>query len=131
MLSLVTKHESPLTADFPRFYGQRLLTALTELPHGELLDMIQWLPGESAFHASVRANGDVEHARAMFGWTNQEELLLGLFNRLSENTWVTAQVSSKKKIPRPKMAESPGSSSRRKEGSASMVARSLLDQQKG
>jgi len=91
--------------------------------------MIQWLPSESAFRASVKAKGDIPKAMEFYGWTTQEELLLGLYNRMNENTWVTAQVASKKKIPKPKPAKGPGEP--RRTGDASAMARSLLDNQKG
>lgn len=131
---ILTAHEGPLTADFQRVYGLRLVSAVTDRDESELLDLVQWLPRGSATHAAIEARGDGSKARALFGWTPVEDLTLGLVNLIAHQTYVLAQVNSPKKIQAPQPVPGPRGSTPNgpKRSDASAIARGLLAQaQKG
>jgi hypothetical protein len=97
----------------------------------ELIDLIIWLPPGSAFGSLLEANGNLTKAHSLYGWSQKEELLLGIANLISEQTWVLAQSNSKKKIPEPKPVPGPRSKSRPSGTDANAIARSLLAAQGG
>lgn len=124
---LLIDHEGPLTADFQRIYGLRLQDAVVDRSETEVLDLIVWIPKGSAFHASLEAKGDEDKARKLYGWTSVEELLLGLFNATSTQTYVLQQVNSQKRITQPKPIPGPRGSKPASDGaSATGIARALL-----
>lgn len=123
---LLSEHEGPLTADFQRVYGLRLIDAVRSLSWDELLDLIRWLPPGSAMHAAR------EGSDGLFTWTPTQDLLLGIANLLSYNTYTTAQVQSPKKLPVPKPI--PGPRDKKSSGSKqdmNAIARGFLNAQKG
>lgn len=124
---LLSEFEGPLTADFQRVYGLRLIDAVRSRSWDELLDLIRWLPPGSAMH-SVR-----EGKPGLFNWTATEDLLLGIANLVLHNTYTVAQVQSPKKLKIPKPIPSPRGDT--KSGGdnrdANAIARGFLNAQKG
>lgn len=107
LLRLLREHEAPLTADFQREYGLRLCDVVRERTPDEVEDLIVWLPKDTAFRASFEAKGDHRKAVRNWGWSEQEDLLLGLINLISNQTYVIAQTSSPKKLKAPETIPSP------------------------
>ena len=83
------------------------MDAIREREFSELLDLVLWLPKESAFRASVEAKGDEAKARKVFGWNAVEDLLLGIANMTSHQTYVLQQVNSQKRVQQPKPIAGP------------------------
>lgn len=124
---VLAKHEGALTADFQRVYGLRLIDAVNARDLDELLNLIQWLPSGSAFHA------DRDGKPELFGWTPTEDLILGVANLLMHNTYVTAQVQSPKKLKTPKPIPGPRGDTKSSGEKQDMnaIARGFLNAQKG
>jgi hypothetical protein len=134
MLSdFLTKAEGPLTADFQREYGLRLKDAVVDRDEDEVLDLITWLPVSSAFMATLQSNGDKNKARGLYSWSATEDLLLGIANRVSHQTYVVAQTQSTKKLSAPEPVPGPRGKTPNgpKGGNATGMARALLAAQKG
>lgn len=127
MSDVLEEFEGPLTADFQRHYGIRLLTAVREREFAELLDLVLWLPRDSAFRASVEAKGDETKARQVFGWNAVEDILLGIANMTSHQTYVLQQVNSQRRVQQPKPIVGPRGLKPANSGSnATGIARALL-----
>lgn len=123
---LLDEYEGPLTADFQRVYGLRLIDAVRLRTWDELLDLIKWLPPGSAMHSAR------EGKPGLFQWTATQDLLLGIANLVLHNTYTTAQVQSPKKLKVPKPIPSPhGTKSSGDNQDANAIARGLLNAQKG
>lgn len=125
-------YEGELTADFQRVYALRLIDAVIERDPQELLDLIRWLPPDSAFLAAKQSNSSTQ-AQQLFQWSTQQDLLLKQVNLTQELIWVLAQVNSKKKIARPEPISGPHGSPETKKvsgGDANAFARMLLAQAK-
>lgn len=124
---LLFEFEGPLTADFQRVYGLRLIDAVWSRSWDELLDLIRWLPPGSAMH-SVR-----EGKPGLFNWTATEDLLLGIANLVLHNTYTVAQVQSPKKLKIPKPIPSPRGDTKSSGDNrdANAIARGFLNAQKG
>lgn len=124
---LVEEFEGPLTADFQRVYGLRLIDAVASRSWDELLDLIRWLPPGSAMHSAR------EGKPGLFTWTPAEDLLLGIANLVLHNTYTTAQVQSQKKLPVPKTIPSPRGDTKSSgdKQDANAIARGFLNAQKG
>lgn len=90
-----------MTADFQRVYGLRLRGVLETYPEDEILDLVLWLPSDSAFRVSLRTR-DPQKAQALLGWDVNSDLMLLLANLLQANTHATVQVASTKKVTAPK-----------------------------
>lgn len=132
LLSLLAKHEGPITADFQREYGLRLVDAVVTRTVTEIIDLILWLPDHSAFRASIQTDGNVDKALKLFGWTVDKELMLGLLNVARHQTYVLSQVNSPKKIKPPEEIPGPrGKTPVRKSNDANDIARAMLRAQKG
>lgn len=119
--------EGALTADFQRVYGLRLIDAVVSRTWDELLDLIRWLPPGSAFQAN--REGKLE----LFYWTPTEDLLLGIANLITHNTYVTAQVQTPKKLKAPKPIPGPRGDTKSSGDKQDMnaIAKMFLDSQKG
>lgn len=117
-----------MTADFQRVYGVRLVDAVENREVQEIIDLITWLPPDSALKASVRAKGDPTKALSLFQWGAPEVLMLAQVNLLREVVWVTAQVNSKKNITRPEPISGPDDKPNTggSRGDANSMARALL-----
>ena len=103
------------------------MEAVRTLEYAELLDLIQWLPSGSAFRAQVEAGTDSAQALRLNGWTTNEELLLGLINRISALTYVTAKSNGAKGLKPPEPELGPrGNKANTGRGDASAMARSLI-----
>ena len=124
---LLEEYEGPLTADFQRVYGLRLVSAVRSRSLDELLDLIRWLPPGSALHSAR------EGKPGLFMWTPSEDLLLGIANLVLHNTYTTAQVQSPRKLKAPKSIPSPRGESKSNgdKQDANAIARALLEAQKG
>ena len=124
---LLDEYEGPLTADFQRVYGLRLIDAVRFRTWDELLDLIKWLPPGSAIESAREGNDSI------FMWTATEDFLLGIANLVLFNTYTTAQVQSPRKLKVPKPIPSPRgdtkSSGNRQDMNA--IARGFLNAQKG
>lgn len=134
ILDLLEKYESPLTADFRRFYSLRLTDAALTMDSDEFIDLAHWLPSESAFVVASQCNGDLRQARGILGWSQTDDLLVGLLNLVQHQTYVIAVVAGDKRAKPPKAIENPRSLAppkHRAGGDASAFARALLAQQKG
>lgn len=107
LADFLEEYEGPLTADFQRVYGLRLVSAVEERTTEEITDLIEWLPTGCAFHASMEAKGDTRAARRLFEWDTSKELLLGALNTIRHQSYVIAQVQSPKKIAVPKSVPGP------------------------
>ena len=129
----LARAEGPLTADFQREYGLRLKDAVLARDEDEIIDLITWLPNGSAFSAHVQANGDKTKARSLYTWSSTEDLLLGIANRVSHQTYVVAQTQSTKKLSAPEPVPGPRGKTPNgpKGGNATGMARALLAAQKG
>ena len=123
------QYESALTADFQRVYHLRLVDAVRERTTQELWDLVVWMPSGSVFGSLCEANGDERKAAELFGWTRSEEMLLGLVNLASEQTWVIAQSHSKKPVPTPVPVPGPRTIRKTPKNSAHTVARGLMQRQ--
>jgi hypothetical protein len=123
-------YESALTADFQRVYHLRLADAIQDRTVEEIWDLIVWLPDGSIFRSLSEADGDERKAAQLFGWTRTDDLILGLVNLASEQTWVIAQSHSKKPIPPPAIQPGPRGSRKPPKDSAHNTARSLMQQQR-
>lgn len=124
---LIEEYEGPLTADFQRVYGLRLIDAVASRSWDELLDLIRWLPPGSAMHSAR------EGQPGLFTWTPTQDLLLGIANLVLHNTYTTAQVQSPKKLPVPKPIPSPRGDTKSSgdKQDANAIARAFLNSQKG
>jgi hypothetical protein len=125
---LLSEHEGPLTADFQRVYGLRLIDAVRSRSEAELLDLIQWLPPGCALHAARAGKPE------LFDWSTTDDLILGVANLLMHNTYVTAQVQSPKKLKVPKLIPGPRGDSKSSGGNnqdMNAIARGFLNSQKG
>lgn len=134
ILDLLEQYEGPLTSDFRRFYHLRLTNSALEIEADEFIDLVQWLPSESAFVTSAQSKGDLSKARSLMGWTTQDDLMIALLNLINHQTYVIARVAGDKRAKPPKQIENPRTSQVQKRGSggdASAFARALLAQQKG
>jgi hypothetical protein len=121
-----------LTADFRRFYSARLSDELERGDYGELLDLINWLPADSAYMTIRRLRDDVKKARMLMGWTIRDDMLWELLNRTSTHIFVTSQLfAERKKEPPPDMDnptadESKKKPPKRRVGSATAIARAFM-----
>lgn len=132
LLGLLADHESALTADFRAVYRLRLADSVRDLTIEELWDLVIWLPDGSAFRASMEAGGNEELKHRLHGWTFQSELDLLRLNFVKDQTWILAASNSKQKIPKPEEICGPrGSRKRTRRNDANVIARRLLDEQKG
>jgi hypothetical protein len=123
---LLSEFEDPLTADFQRVYGLRLEDAVRDREVDEILSLVKWLPPGSALHASRSGKP------GLLLWTPTEDLLLGIANLVLNNTYVTAQSQSTKKIKVPKSIPSPrGDKTTGDRQDMNAIARGFLDAQKG
>lgn len=131
LIELLEEHEGPLTADFQREYGLRLQDAVVERSESEIFDLVTWMGKGSALQASIESKGDLKKARTLFGWDMIEELLLGLTNISTHQTYVLQQVNSQKRIQQPKSIPSPRGSKPASNSSsnATGIARALLASQ--
>lgn len=98
---------------------------------GEILDLIEWLPPGSAFHAVLEAKGNAAKAHQLLAWTHESDLLLALAKLISHQTYVLAQVNSKKKLAEPKPIVGPRDTARKSgSGDATAMARAMMAAQK-
>lgn len=127
MSDLLSAYEGPLTADFQRVYGLRLIDAVRSRTWDELLDLVQWLPPGSALHSAR------EGKPGLFAWTHTDDLILGVANLLMHNTYATIQVQSPKKIKAPKPIPGPRGDTKSSgdKQDANAIARAFLDAQGG
>lgn len=130
---LLEQYESPLTADFRRFYQLRLMDAVLGMDWDEFLALINWLPPESAFVACAQAKGDATQGRKLMGWTATEDLLQYLSNLVNYQTYAIRATAGDTKVKPPKPIENPRGQtpSRGPGGDASAMARALMAQQRG
>lgn len=131
LADLLERYEGPLTADFQRVYGLRLVDAVTDRTEEEILDLVFWLPDGSATMAMKEAGLVKDKARKHFGWTITQELNLALVNLTSYQTYAIAQGQSPRKIPVPKTIPGPSGEKPKKGQDASAIAHRLLAAQKG
>ena len=120
LCELIDNYGTALLADFYRFY--RL--DLTEALYGSrpvapclLLALVEELPDESAFAATVR--GGPQHR----GWTVSAHLLASVIDAVGEAAWITAQTNSKKRIRRPKRFPRPAAQQQRPATVAALAQR--------
>lgn len=109
-------------------YALRLIDVVVERDPQEVLDLIRWLPPDSAFLAAKRATTPTQ-AQQLFQWSTQQDLLLKQVNLTQELIWVLAQVNSKKKIAEPKPISGPHGSPETNKvsgGDATAFAHALL-----
>lgn len=107
ILEFLTEHESALTYDFQSVHHCRLSDTVLTRTSAELLDLVMWLPDDSAFRASLEAKGDTSKALHLHGWGARMELLLATVNVLLDQTYVLVQANSKGKIPPPEHVAGP------------------------
>lgn len=104
LAELIETHGSSIVADLKHYFQTDV--ALTVSGEGEtprrVLAYIAHMPNGSATQASVREEPDA------FGWDTQTYLLAGLVDAVRENTFVTAQTNTKKKIKPPEPIDVPG-----------------------
>lgn len=133
LLDLLQGYEGPLTADFQRAYSLRLIGLIETRTYSEIVDLIEWLPAGSAFHAARIAKGDRAKAHEIYGWDRDQSISLGILNVLIKNLYVLQQVNSPKKIPEPSMIDGPlgKTPSGQKKGDAHGMAMAMLKAQKG
>lgn len=133
MSDLLEVYEGPLTADFQRVYGLRLIQTVVTHELDELLSLITWLPSGCAYHATLESEGDLERARSLLGWTPLQDLTLGLANLVSHQTYVISQTNSSKRLKPPTPVPGPRGTkpTTQTTRSATGIARAFLEAQKG
>lgn len=107
---LVEEHGSVLIADLQRYFQVDL--GLTVSGEGysprRILVFVENMPHGSKTYAAIGKEKEAE------GWDTQAYLLAGLVDAVRENTFVTAQVQSKKKLKRPEPMDVPGRKAQKK-----------------
>lgn len=109
-----------------------LYTALESIDYDELLEMIRWLPRDSAMFAVQQAGGSIAKAQELFGWNTIEDLMLGQINLTQHLIYVIKQVNSQKKVQPPESVSGPrGQAPNKSKGQdANTMARALLQAQR-
>lgn len=135
ILDLLEEYEGQLTADFRRFYSLRLTDSVLTTDYDEVINLIQWLPAESAFVVSAQCKGDTKLARGLIGWSTTDDLILTLMNMTNYQTYVISASAGNKRAKPPTEIKNPRVQSQKPRrgsgGDASDFARALLAQQKG
>jgi hypothetical protein len=110
-----------------------LLEAVDSRTEDEFLDLITWLPKDSAWLALAEAKGDLKRAQSLYGWSTDQELTLGLLNLIQHQTYVIQQVQTPKKVQPAKEIKGPRSKTPRmpKAMDANAIARGFMNAQKG
>lgn len=94
-----------------------------------------WLPAESAFRASLVAEGDFQKAWKFYGWGTSQEFRLMHTNLLLDQIYVLTQANSSKKVQRPEPVTGPYSEPVKKhvraEDDVSAMAMALMNAQGG
>lgn len=131
LLRVIERHEGPLSADFRRFYGLRLRSEVLEAEYGELVDLINWLPEESAFRSVIASDGDHTQGLRLLGWTHSDDLALAQIEALRNVAYVVEAVNSTRKVKPPEPLENPRHpKAAPKKASASSMAKAMLRQLK-
>lgn len=130
---LLDDHGAALYSDFQRVYHLDLLDCLyrTHTPE-QVVDLIKWLPDDSAFHASLQGGEKFK------GWGSDRYLIaytLEMIMHLDHSfTMVNTDKKNQKNIPQFKPLEIPGRDTKKltkpRDGRFGGMVRTLLDQQK-
>lgn len=126
-------HGGALVSDFQRYYGLDLMTCVYETHSPDnLVALVTWLPGDSAFAASMRGGQE------FYGWDSDRYLRAGTLETLMmlENNFIRANTDKKNmsKIPQVKPLEIPGRDLTKKpnpnRGEFGGMVKALFDAQK-
>lgn len=106
------EHGAAVYADLLRFYGVDVVGLVSDPPTispAQVLALISGLPAESKTVSLLRESDDA------VGWDTNSYLLASVVDAVRENTYVTAQVNSKKKLKPPEPLKVPGAGARKPE----------------
>lgn len=81
-----------------------------------ILAFVEGMPPASRTFAALGDDARTE------GWDTQAYLLAGLVDAVRENTFVTAQIQSKKKLKRPDPIDVPGNKKKKSDGQVNLFA---------
>lgn len=122
LAELVDEHGSILVSDLQQYFQ----ADLGETVSGEGFSPLRILAFLEGMPVGSKSYAALAHEEKAVGWDTQAYLLAGLVDAVRENTYVTAQLQSKKKLKRPEPIDTPGT--RKKEAPVNLFAQMAAKQ---